>query len=47
MTGLFISIDEYVPDPVSMEVDCAIAKLKRMDMQEEYIIVPSRLNEEG
>lgn len=47
MTGLFISIDEYVPDPISMEVDCAIAKLKRMDMQEEYIIVPSRSNEEG
>ena len=47
MTGLFLSIDEYVPDPISMEVDCAIAKLKRMDMQEEYIIVPSRSNEEG
>lgn len=47
MTGLFLSIEEYVPDPISMEVDCAIAKLKRMDMQEEYIIVPSRSNEEG
>lgn len=47
MTGLFLSIDDYVPDPISMEVDCAIAKLKRLDMQEEYIIVPSRSNEEG
>lgn len=47
MTGLFLSIEEYVPDPISMEVDCAIAKLRRMDMQEEYIIVPSRSNEEG
>ena len=47
MTGLFISIDEYVHDPISMEVDCAIAKLKRMDMQEEYVMVPSRSNMEG
>lgn len=47
MTGLFISIDEYGTDPISMEVDCAIAQLKRMDMQEEYIMVPSRSNIEG
>lgn len=47
MTGLFLSIDEYVPDPVSMEVDCAIAKLKRMDMQEEYTMIPSKSNVEG
>lgn len=47
MTGLFISIDEYGTDPISMEVDCAIAKLKRMGMQEEYTMIPSKSNEEG
>lgn len=47
MTELFISIDEYVPDPISMEVDCAIAKLKRMSMHEEYTMIPSKSNVEG
>ena len=47
MIGLFLSIDEYVPDPISMEVDCAIAKLKRMSVQEEYTMIPSRSNVEG
>lgn len=44
MTGLFLSIEEYVPDPISMEVDCAIAKLRAMDVEEEYVIIESRSN---
>jgi hypothetical protein len=44
MTGLFLSIEEYVPDPISMEIESAIAKLRAMDVQEEYVIIESRSN---
>lgn len=47
MTGLFISIEGYIPDPVEIAVDSAIAKLKRYEMQEEYDYVPSIANNEA
>lgn len=41
MTGLFISIDDYLEDPVEFEVQRAIKYLKPI---EEYDIYPSRMN---
>lgn len=41
MTGLFLDISDYIPDPEEMAVDSAIAKLKQYGVEEEYDIIPS------
>lgn len=41
MTGLFISIDEYIPDP---EVEAVERALKYLDIGEEYEYVESAAN---
>ncbi len=43
MTGLFISIKEYIPDP---EVEAVERALKYLDIGEDYDIVPSKANDE-
>lgn len=43
MTGLFISIDDYIPDP---EVEAVERALKYLDIGEDYDIVPSKANDE-
>ena len=47
MTGLFIDISDYVPDPEEIAVDSVIAKLKRYELSEEYDYVPSKANKGG
>ena len=44
MTGLFLSVDEYIPDPEAEAVERAI---KYLTIGEDYDIVPSRSNIEG
>lgn len=44
MTGLFISISDYVDDPEVEEVDKAIQALEEI---EGYYLIPSRSNVEG
>lgn len=46
MTGLFLDISDYIPDPEEMAVDSALAKLKQYGVTEEYDIVPSMGNYE-
>jgi hypothetical protein len=41
MTGLFISIDEYIPDP---EVEAVERALKYLEIGEEYEYVESVVN---
>lgn len=43
MTGLFISIKEYIPDPGVEAVERA---LKYLGIGEDYDIVPSKANDE-
>lgn len=45
MTGLFIDISDYIPDPVIEEVDRAIRLIGTPI--EEYDLIPSRSNIEG
>ena len=45
MTGLFLDISDYIPDPEEMAVDSALAYLSRQGVQEDYIIVPSAIND--
>lgn len=44
MTGLFFDISDYIPDDEEMAVDSAIAYLRRQGVQEEYIMIPSTIN---
>lgn len=46
MTGFFLDISDYIPDPEVMAVDSALAKLKQYGVAEEYDIVPSMSNYE-
>lgn len=45
MTGLFIDISDYIPDPVIEEVDRAIRLIGTPI--EDYDLIPSRSNIEG
>lgn len=45
MTGLYISIDDYIPDPILEEVDKAIRLIGTPI--EEYDLIPSRSNNKG
>lgn len=45
MTGLYISIDDYIPDPILEEVDKAIRLIGTPI--EEYDFIPSRSNNKG
>lgn len=45
MTGFFLDISDYIPDPEEMAVDSAIAYLRRQGVQEEYIMIPSAIND--
>lgn len=41
MTGLFISIDDYLIDPVEEDV---VRAIHRVMMEEEYYFIPSAMN---
>lgn len=45
MTGLFLDISDYIPDPEELAVDSALAYLRRKGLEEDYIMVPSRANQ--
>lgn len=41
MTGLFISIDDYLIDPVEEDI---MRSIHRVIMEEEYYFIPSAMN---
>lgn len=41
MTGFFIALDEYIPDP---EVEAVERAIKYLNIGEDYDIVPSKAN---
>lgn len=45
MTGFFLDISDYIPDPEEIAVDSAIAYLRRRGLSEDYKIVPSKANQ--
>lgn len=45
MTGFFLDISDYIPDPEEIAVDSAIAYLSRRGLSEDYKIVPSKANQ--
>lgn len=45
MTGFFLDISDYIPDPEAMALSTAIAYLRRRGLSEDYKIVPSKANQ--
>lgn len=45
MTGLFLDISDYIPSDEELAVDSALAYLRRRGAQEDYIIIPSAIND--
>lgn len=45
MTGLFLDISDYIPSDEELAVDSDLAYLRRRGVQEDYIIIPSAIND--
>ena len=45
MTGFFLDISDYIPSDEEQAVDSALAYLRRQGVQEDYIMIPSAIND--
>ena len=45
MTGFFFDISDYIPSDEELAVDSAIAYLRRQGVHEDYIMIPSAIND--
>lgn len=45
MTGFFLDISDYIPSDEELAVDSALAYLRRQGVQEDYIMIPSAIND--